>query len=267
MPGREEREMPSVGRAAVDTHIQDALEVERRPKMDVRSRSATELGAPAGHDRLFFVAEMQPDGTYSIALTEEGLQPFETALGIADDLGGNTRISPQSTIADIMERTAVREELSRVLRQGDESMRTRLRIAVLRRRLRGSERPSSRERLVGHLGKMVIIAVVILGALLQFGTAIADIAAIPGILAGIPSDILNFHPTSAFGEVGDRIADAGRRVLFGVLIACCAYILARLIRPFDRIYRIDQIVPGERPALRLLDAALARQNRGQLTRR
>jgi hypothetical protein len=97
--------------------VAETLRVARHGKLSGRRPS------PTG-DRVLFVARRQPDATYSIALTEEGVENFETALGIADDFGGKTRISPQSTISDIMERTATREELSRVLRQGGSGYRS-----------------------------------------------------------------------------------------------------------------------------------------------
>ena len=209
-------------------------------------------------DCLFFLARRQPDGTYSITLTEEGVQTFETALGIANDFGGKTRISTYSTIADIMERTAIREELSALLKRGGDGLIYRIRRAVLRHRMRGSERPAGWQRAIGHFGKVVVVGVVAFVALKQFGTAIQDIEDIPGILANVPSDILHFHPTSAFGEVGDKIADAGTHVLLGVLDALLAYVVAKVIRPFSRIYRHDQIVPGERPVLELTSAVLRR---------
>lgn len=222
-------------------------------------RAVPPVGGRHGRDdRVFFVARKQPDGTYSLGMTDEGVQTFETALGIADDLGGRTRISPYSTIADIMDRTATREELSTVLRRGGHGVGYEARVLVLRRKLRGSEKPSAEQRTIGHIGKIVILAIFALWALKQFAIAIQDIEDIPGILANIPSDILHLHPTSAFGDVGNKIADAGDHVLYGVLGACLTYLLAKLIRPFARIYRKDQLLTGERTVLRLASAGLRR---------
>jgi hypothetical protein len=213
-----------------DVRPEPPVVVERRP-----------VGEP-----LFFLAEAQPDGTYRVTLTEEGLSTFETALAIARDLGGQTRISTRSTVADIMERTAIREELSEVLRQEDGSMLRSLRILLLRRMLWGSEEPSHASKIIGHIGKLLVIGTLLVWTLLQVWIAISDIAAIPGILAGIPSDILNLHPTSAFSDVGQRISDAGTHVLYAALGACFTYVASKLIKPFARIYRHDQLIPGER---------------------
>jgi hypothetical protein len=217
-----------------------------------QSTHAAEAVSGVGGDRLFFLAEKQSDGTYAITLTEEGVQTFETALGIADDLGGKTRISSFSTIADIMERTATREELSYLLRQAGTGMLYHSRMRVLRRKLRGSEKPSLSQRTIGHVGKAVILGIIALWTLQQFVIAIQDIADIPGILAGIPGDLIQLHPTSAFGDVGNKISDAGYHVVIGALGCVFTYIAAKLIRPFGRIYRKDQILPGERVVLGLI---------------
>jgi hypothetical protein len=65
--------------------------------------------------------------------------------------------------------------------------------------------------------------------------------------------------------VGHRIADAGRHVLIGVLGLCIAYVVAKAIRPFDRIYRRDQLMPGGRLLLRLATGALRRLKEGRRT--
>ena len=155
-----------------------------------------------------------------------------------------------------MERTATREELSLLLRQGNGRLLYRVRTLVLRRKLRGTERPSGYQKTISHLGKAVIVGVFGYWALKQFAIAIQDIEDIPGILANVPHDILTLHPTSAVGEIGNRISDAGQRVLIGALTACLTYIVAKIIRPFNRIYRNDQLVPGERLVLRLMNGAL-----------
>lgn len=248
---------------ASETFTQERSNERGIEEPDRASPARPEARPPS--DRLFFLAHKQPDGTYSITLTDEGIQTFETALGIADDLGGKTRISPFSTIADIMERTATREELSQLLRRGSTTLLLRIRRSVLRRQLRGSEKPSGWQRTIGHLGKAAIVGAIGVWTLRQFGTAIQDIEDIPGILANIPSDILNLHPTSAFQEVGARISDAGNHVLIGVLGALLTYVAAKVIRPFGRIYRRDQLIPGERLALRLVNWALRRAD-GELNR-
>lgn len=209
-----------------------------------------------GHDDgRFFLAEQRSDGTYGIALTEQGVKTFETALGIANDLGGNSLISPYSTIADIMERTATREELSEVLRQEPHTLLRAVRLAVLRRKLRGSERPTRHQAAVGHVGKLIIVLAFVFWTLQQFITAAQDITAIPGILSNVPTDIL--HPTASFGQVGANISDAGHHFLLGVIGIHLAYIAGALIHPFARIYRKDAIIPGERSVLRLMNWSLA----------
>jgi hypothetical protein len=229
-----------------------ASRIRREPHLPPKTaRWPSEAG-----DRFFFLAERQNDGTYSVTLTDAGMQAFETALGLADDLGGRSRISPYSTIADLMERTATREELSQLLRRGGQGLLYRVRLAVLRRKLRGTENPSSYQRLLGHIARAVIVVLVGLWALNQFAIAVRDIEAIPGILARLPTDLLHLQPTLAFSQVGARISDAGQHVLYGVLGACLTYVLAKLIHPFARIYRKDQVVPGERPTLRLVNRAL-----------
>ncbi|GAC1506605.1 MAG: hypothetical protein NVS2B16_00500 [Chloroflexota bacterium] len=217
--------------------------------------------SPSFDNRVFFVAHRQTDGTYDIALTEDGIRNFETALGVAEDLGGRTRISQYSTIADIMERTATREELSEQLRQDDRSRVGRIRSALLRRRLRGSEKPSARESAIGHIGKALIVAVIAAWALRQFALAFQDIADIPSIVANIPSDILHLHPTSAIGEVSSKISDAGHQALLGVIALELAYIAAKILKPLGRIYRMDQIIPGERSLLKGLNRFLKRVQR------
>jgi hypothetical protein len=229
-----------------------------------RSEERYAGGLPRSGEPSLFLAERRPDGTYTVTLTEDGIETFETALAIARDLGSNTRISTQSTIADIMERTATREELSRVLRRGEGGRVRQARVIALERQLRGSEEPSPVERTIGHLGKLIVIAVIALWTFQQFAIAIGDVEAIPGILAGIPNDILHLHPTDAFGEVGNRIADFGTHVLYGILGACLTYVVAKLIRPFGRIYRRDQILPGERPFMDLVTMALRRADRGRV---
>jgi hypothetical protein len=204
----------------------------------------------------FFLAEKRPDGTYGVTLTEQGVKTFETALGIANDMGGNSLISPYSTIADIMERTATRESLSEVLRRESHDFLRAVRLAVLRRKLRGSERPTLRQAVVGHVGKLIIVLLFVFWTLQQFITAVQDVTAIPGILSSVPTDIL--HPTASFGQVGSNISDAGHHFFLGIIGIHLAYIVGALIRPFTRIYRKDAIVPGERPFLRLLNASVAR---------
>lgn len=229
----------------------------------LRETRASATQPPDG--RLFFLAERQADGTYAVTLTDSGMQKLETALGIADDLGGQSRISPRSTIADIMERTATREELSQLLRRGGDTFAYRLRLGVLHRRLRASEAPSAQQKTISHIGKALIVAIVGVWALMQFVAAVQDIAAIPGILAGIPSDIFHLHPTSAFAEVGSKISDAGTRVLAGVLGSLLTYVVSRLIQPFAPVYRMDQLVPGERLALRVVNDVVRRLDEHQYT--
>lgn len=225
-----------------------------------REQRRREIRLPGAHP-VFFHAESRPDGTYSVTLTEDGLRVFETALGVAQDLGGQTRISTYSTIADIMERTATREELSAVMREESGGFVHGARLLVLRCMLWGSEEPSMPARILGHLGKMLVVALFLLWTLQQFGIAIADIGAIPGILAGIPSDILHLHPTSAVTDVGNKIHDAGLHVVYGVLGVCLTLIAAKLVGPLGRIYRNDQIIAGERAVIRLIARALRRAAR------
>jgi hypothetical protein len=210
-------------------------------------------------DDRFFLAEKRPDGTYSVTLTEQGVKTFETALGIANDLGGSSLISPYSTIADIMERTATREALSEELRREPHDSLRAVRLRVLRRKLRGSERPTLRQAMVGHVGKLIIVLLFVFWTLQQFIIAVQDITAIPGILSNIPTDIL--HPTASFGQVGSNISDAGTHFFLGVIGIHLAYIAGALIHPFTRIYRKDAIIPGERPVLRFTNWSLARLSR------
>lgn len=239
----EEMRQPTV-RPVAPIEEPEELLVEPRAR-PLEHRQLGEVG-----ETVYFLAEQQADGTYRVALTEDGIETFETALGIAGDLGGKTRISTQSSIADIMERTAVREELARLLRHGGNDAVHRLRVHVLRRMLWGSEEPGPRERLIGHLGKILIVGALALWTLAQFVIAVQDIAAIPGILANLPNDLIQLHPGSAFSDVGARISDAGHRVLVGVFAFLLTYLVAKVMRPFDPIYRKDQLLPGERPVLR-----------------
>lgn len=227
------------------------LEVQRTQRPDVAVPRS--VGLP-----LFFHAEGRPDGTYTITLTEDGLRTFETALGIANDLGGQTRISTYSTIADIMERTATREELSALMRAGTGGVLRGARITVLRCRLWGSEEPSFPARLAGHVGKLIVVGLILLWTFMQIATATADIAAIPGILANIPHDILNLHPTSAITDVGRNVSDAGTHALYAAAGFCLAYLTGLAVKPLRRIYRHDQIIPAERPVMGALAAALRR---------
>lgn len=214
-------------------------------------------GAARGLDGdRFFLAESRPDGTYAVTFTEEGIKTFETALGIAHDLGANSLISPYSTIADIMERTATREELSAELRGAHGGVLGFMRLAVLRRKLRGTERPSARQAIVGHVGKAIVVLLLVLWAIQQFIVAVQDITAIPGILGSLPTDLL--HPTAPFESIGSNISDAGHHFLLGIVGLNLAYIAGALIRPFARIYRKDAIIPGERTCLRLANGLLSR---------
>jgi hypothetical protein len=233
-----------------DLYVHERRGRLRRPSHEVRGLN---------HDR-FFLAEKRPDGTYTVTLTEAGVKTFETALGIANDLGGSSLISPYSTIADIMERTATREELSDELRSDDRGLLHWLRVLVLRRKLRGSERPDLRQRIIGHVGKILIVLLFVYWTIQQFATAIGDIVAIPGILGNAPADIL--HPLSAFGQVGANISDAGHHFLLGVVGIHLVWLVAVLIKPFARIYRKDQIISGERSMLRMLNTMLRRIARG-----
>lgn len=240
---RRAAKQPTAGHAPLGTQPEEVL--------------GTTVSRPTGLP-LFFHAEGRPDGTYTITLTEDGLRTFETALGIANDLGGQTRISTYSTIADIMERTATREELSAVMRSETGGVLRAARITVLRCRLWGSEEPSLPARLAGHLGKLIVVGLILLWTFVQIATAIADIAAIPGILANIPHDILNLHPTSGITDVGRDISDAGTHALYSVVGFCLAYLTGLAIKPLRRIYRHDQIIPAERPAVGALAAVLRR---------
>jgi hypothetical protein len=157
-----------------------------------------------------------------------------------------------------MERTATREELSAVMREPTGSIVRTVRMAVLRCRLWGSEEPSMLSRVIGHLGKLLVVTLILLWAIIQFEVAVSDIAAIPGILAGIPHDILNLHPTSAVTDVGHNISDAGTHVLYAIIGLCLAYIAGIFVKPLRRIYRHDQIIPGERPFMGALAALLRR---------
>lgn len=211
-----------------------------------------------GDEPLYFIAERVENGNYMVTLTEDGVDRLETALGIAGDLGAATTISSRSTIADIMDRTATRDELSRTLRRGDSHPVHRARVAVLKRRLRGSERPSTAQRVAGHAGKALIVGLIGLWSLRQFGIALGDIESIPGILGNIPNDILNLQPAQAFSDVGAAINDAFAHVLIGVLGCLLTYLVAKLLKPFARMYRRDQVVPGERTAVGFLTWLLRR---------
>ncbi|HEX8918345.1 MAG TPA: hypothetical protein VF898_07570 [Chloroflexota bacterium] len=230
---------------------------QRRGGLNRFSPESPKLPSSA-NEELLFLADQKADGSYVVTLTEEGVERFETALAIAGDLGGKTKISSESSLADVMERTATREDLSRLMRMGGDGLLFHMRLLVLRRKLRGSEKPSPYHATISHIAKVAIVCVVALGALLQFAMAIQDIEAIPGILTNVPSDILNLHPTAAFDAVGNKISDFGQRVLFGVLVACLAFVAAALIHPFGKIYRKDQLLPGERALFRLINAALRR---------
>jgi hypothetical protein len=238
--------------------------VRETPSADLpRSRTPRAEAEIRGlhHDR-FFLAEQRPDGTYGVALTEQGVKTFETALGIAHDFGGSSLISPYSTIADIMERTATREELSEVLRSDLAGLLRAIRLTVLRRKLRGSERPTPRQIVIGHLGKVIIVLLFVFWTLQQFITAVEDITAIPGILSSVPTDLL--HPTAPFGQIGSNISDAGHHFLLGIVGIHLTFIAGALIRPFARIYRKDAIIPGERLVLQLTNSALARLSRREI---
>jgi hypothetical protein len=229
--------------------LESALPAQPEPSDGERSQGGTDV---------LFRAQKREDGTYTVSLTEDGVEKFETALGIAADFGRHTAISPYSTIADIMERTATREELSEVLRSDRDDLPHRLRRSVLKRKLRGSERPSGEQRTVSHIGRMVIVGLVGAWALKQFGVALKDVGDIPGILANLPSDILNLQPMQAFDQVGNNIHDAGWHVLLGTVGALFTYVAAKLVRPFARIYRKDQLVPGERPTVGCATSVLRR---------
>lgn len=207
------------------------------------------------HDR-FFLAEQRSDGTYGVTFTEQGIKTFETALGIAHDLGGDSLISPYSSIADVMERTATREAVSDVLRSELRGFLRLFRLTVLRRKLRGSERPTVRQAIVGHIGKLIIVLLFVFWTMQQFITAVQDITAIPNILSNVPVDLL--QPTAPFGHVTSNVSDAGHHFLLGIVGIHLAYIIGALIRPLARIYRKDAIIPGERLALRLTNHVLTR---------
>ena len=212
----------------------------------------------------FFLSEQAADGTYTVNLTEQGMVAFETALGIANDFGSNTRISPYSTIADLMERTAIRERLAAELRRGRRELLHRLRTALLKRQLRGTEKPSRRQRGISHIGKVVIVLLFVYWTIQQLLTAAADITAIPGILSNIVGNLL--QPGAASDSVGARISDAYYHFVLAVVGAHLVYIVARLMHPLGRIYRKDQLVPGERPTLRAADWVLRQiQSREQGT--
>jgi hypothetical protein len=202
------------------------------------------------HDR-FFLAERGLDGTYTVNLTEPGMVAFETALGIANDFGANTLISPYSTIADVMERNATREELSAELRRDRDGVLQWLRRAVLKRKLRGSENPSRRQRTISHIGKTIIVLLFVYWTLQQFAIVLADIRDIPGLLTSLPQDILN--PTAGTDSIGAKFSDAYTHLILGVVGAHLIYLVAKLIRPLTRIYRKDQLVSGERFVLSVLD--------------
>jgi hypothetical protein len=206
--------------------------------------------------RALFAAEQRSDGTYSLSLTEMGIRRFETALGIAEDFGRDSRVSNQSSIADLMERASTRDELSLALREGGTRLTDRIRCTLLRRRLAGSEEPSREHRAISHVGKAFIVGLVVYWTLQQLGIAFADIGSIPGILANIPSDVLNLDPSNSIDQAGGAISDAWTHVLFTGFGAVVTYVVAKLVKPFQRIYRRDQLVPGERPAIRLVSAIL-----------
>jgi hypothetical protein len=228
--------------------------VARRPG-DLSDRRPAGIDTAGDQSGRFFSAEQTRDGTYAVTFTEEGIATFETALGIASDLGRNSRISEYSTIADIMERTATREDLSEALREGGNSPLQAVRIAVLRRKLRGSERPTATQAWIGHIGKIAIVLLFVIWTAQQLIAAVQDITAIPGLLLNAPVDIL--HPTAVFSQVGANISDAGTHFVYGVVGLHLIYIAIALIRPFARIYRKDQIIPGERPLLRSLKRLLS----------
>jgi hypothetical protein len=223
-----------------------------------RQVPSCEVTPPDLADPLFLVANQAPDGTYSVSLTAEGIEAFETALGIAQDLGGRSTISPSSTIGDIRERAALREELSAVRRQSGSSRVHALRLAVVRRRLQGSNRPSAREKLLGHVGRVGIVGLVLVWTVMQFLTSVLDVAAIPGILAGIPGDLLQLHPLSAVTDSGAKLSDAGLHLLYGVVGVVLTFVAAMLVRPFSNIYRRDQVLIGQRAVMRWAAAWLRR---------
>ena len=212
-------------------------------------------------DRSFFLAERTPDGRYQVTLTEEGVRKFETALGLADDFGRHRKISTQSTIADLMDRTATREELSEISRRDRNDLLHRMRKAVLSAKYKGSEEPSGEQKSAGHIFKLVVVGLAGLWTLQQFGIAIQDVRDIPGIVAQIPNDILHLNPGQAIGEVGNTVDDATSHVVLGAEGTIGTYILARIVRPFDKIYRKDQLVTGQRPFLRLANWTLRRVDR------
>ncbi|HLJ68743.1 MAG TPA: hypothetical protein VKX16_15420, partial [Chloroflexota bacterium] len=206
---------------------------------------------PNDRDHLSFLAERRQDGTYCVALTEAGIQQFETALGLAADFGRHRTVSHHSTIADLMERAATREELSDALRSPAAGNVHRARVAVLRRKLRGTEEPSFEDRTVSRAGKLVIVAAALLWALWQLRIALQDIQDIPGILANLPGDILALTPTRPFEQVGSNISDAGAHLMLTGLGIVVVYVAAKMINPLGRMYRRDQLVPGERTVVRL----------------
>lgn len=225
-------------------------QVAQRGELEVESRPIATSAK--------FVAEATPEGLYRITLTEEGIRTFETALGLADDFGRHSAISSRSTIADLMDRSATREELSEVKRAGRQNLVIRLRIAVLTARYRGSEEPSGEAKTVGHVCKAAVVGAVLLWTLQQFGIAVSDVQDIPGILAHIPSDILHLDPGHAIGQVGSKVEDATSHVVMGVEGTVATYIVAKIVRPLERIYRKDQLVTGARPVLRLANWLLRR---------
>lgn len=224
--------------------------------------SSVDTASSVRQDRTFFLAERRADGRYQVTLTEEGVRKFETALGLADDFGRHTKISTQSSIADLMDRTATREELSEVSRRDRADLMQRVRRAVLSARYRGGEEPSGDQKTASHILKLVVVGLAGLWTLQQFGIAIQDVRDIPGIVAQIPNDILHLDPGHAIGEVGNRVDDATSHVVLGAEGTIGTYILARIVRPFDRIYRKDQLVTGGRPFLRLASWTLRRVDRG-----
>ncbi|HZU11332.1 MAG TPA: hypothetical protein VFB58_00690 [Chloroflexota bacterium] len=219
------------------------------PENETRRRLQQAAGA-IDPGRSFFVTERDPSGLYRLALTDEGIQTFETALGIADDFGRRRSISTQSTIADLMDRAAIREELAEVRRQDRRDLVGRLRLRALAARYRGSEEPPAGAIALSRLLRAVAVLLVALWTLRQFGIAIADIQAIPGILSQIPSDILHLDPGRAITAVGRKIADAEAHVIGGIVGVVFTYVAAAIFRPFAPIYRKDALAPALRAFFR-----------------
>ncbi|GAC1445706.1 MAG: hypothetical protein NVSMB52_07830 [Chloroflexota bacterium] len=233
-------------------------------RLHERAQTSTrESEVVTARDGSFFLAEREADGHYRVTLTDEGVRKFETALGLADDFGRHRTISTHSTIGDIMDRTATREELSDLSRQDRRDAMHRLRLGVLRARYRGSEEPSTEQKTVSHGIKAVVVGLIGLWTLKQFGIALQDVQDIPGILANIPSDILHLDPGHAIGEVGNRVNDATSHVVLGAEGTVGTYIAAKMVRPFSRMYRKDQLVTGGRPILRFVNWTLRHFDRGK----